>query len=44
MESENYDKELEYQRQNYYEEEALNDAKSQVADDFNDGSETGLGR
>ena len=34
--SENYDKELEYQRQNYYEEEALNDAKSKVADDFND--------
>ena len=38
--SENYDKELEYQRQNYYEEEALSDAKSKVADDFNDGSET----
>ena len=41
--SENYDKELEYQRQNYYEEEALNDAKSKVADDFNDGTETDWG-
>ena len=40
---ENYDKELEYQRQNYYEEEALSDAKSKVADDFNDGTETDWG-
>ena len=37
---ENYDKELEYQHQNYYENDAINDAKSNVADDFNAGTET----
>ena len=32
---ENYDKELEYQENEYYENDAINDAKSQVADDLN---------